>query len=258
MIGRRDEALQHFARAVEVSREIKSPPFLAQSELAWAELLAKDNGETAAEHARAAFEQASAVGMDGIAARAEKLMKTRRPPPPMPVGVTSLSLRRVGKHWLLEAGARQVTLADSKGMSYLEVLVQAPYRQVHVLELAGIGEEGDAGPLLDDKAKQAYRARADELRRQLEEAKAFNDAGRIEVTQRELDQLGTELSRAFGLGGRERRAGSAAERARINVQRRLRDAVRRVSEQDTALGRHLELSVKTGLFCIYAPTWPGP
>jgi hypothetical protein len=48
-----------------------------------------------------------------------------------------------------------------------------------------------------------------------------------------------------------------AERARINVQRRLRDAIRRVREQDERLGRHLELSIRTGLLCLYAPTWPG-
>jgi hypothetical protein len=47
-----------------------------------------------------------------------------------------------------------------------------------------------------------------------------------------LEALGAELSRAMGLGGRDKRAGSAAERARINVQRRLRDVIRRASEVD--------------------------
>ena len=67
---------------------------------------------------------------------------------------------------------------------------------------------------------------------------------------------GAELAHALGLGGRERRAGSAAERARINVQRRLREVQKRITEQDEFLGRHFELSIKTGTCCMYAPTWP--
>jgi len=257
MTGRRDEAAQRFAREVQLSREIKSPPLIAQSEIAWAEMLAMDSNGAASEHARAAFEQASLVGMDAVVARAEKLMKARQPPRTKPAAAESaMSLRRVGEVWSLEAGETQITLVDSKGMKYLEALVLAAHRQVHVLELAGIDESGDAGPLLDERAKQDYRARAEELRAELEEATAFNDPIRTARAQRELDDLGTELARAFGLGGRERRAGSPTERARINVQRRLRDAIRRVGEQNASLGRHLELSVKTGLFCMYAPTWP--
>jgi hypothetical protein len=39
----------------------------------------------------------------------------------------------------------------------------------------------------------------------------------------------------------------------VNVQRRLRDAVRRIAQQDPELGRHLERSVRTGTFCRYEP-----
>jgi hypothetical protein len=257
MTKRRDEAALRFAQAVEVAREVKSPPMLAQCELAWAEMLATENCEAASEHARVAFEQASAVGIDALAARAEKLMKPGLPTPmSAPTQASSMTLRRTGEVWSIQAGSTHVTLVDSKGMKYLEALVLAPHRQVHVLELAGIEVEGDAGPMLDEKAKQAYRARAEDLRAQLEEATSFHDEGRIERVHQELDLLGTELARAFGLAGRERRAGSPAERARINVQRRLRDVIRRIGEQNSALGRHLDLSVKTGLFCMYAPTWP--
>jgi hypothetical protein len=56
-----------------------------------------------------------------------------------------------------------------------------------------------------------------------------------------------------GLGGRSRRSGSDAERARVNVQRRLRDALRRIAELNPEIGRHLEDSVRTGTFCQYSP-----
>lgn len=254
MTGRRDEAIDWLEQSVAVSREVKSPPFLAHSELAWAEVLAGDDPGAAAGHARIAYEQASAVGMATVAARAEKLMGARSKP--SSGSAPELTLRRDGETWSIAAGGRPVTLVHGKGLAYLEALIAAPHRPVHVLELSGLGEEGDAGPQLDEQAKRAYRARAEELREELEEATAFNDAGRLEKAQEELDQLGAEMARALGLGGRDRRAGSVQERARINVQRRLKDTIRRVAEQDEMLGRHLELSVKTGLFCMYAPTWP--
>jgi tetratricopeptide (TPR) repeat protein len=51
-----------------------------------------------------------------------------------------------------------------------------------------------------------------------------------------------------------RRAPSAgAERARINVTRTIRDAVRRIRAHDRALGEHLVRSIRTGARCVYAP-----
>ncbi len=147
-------------------------------------------------------------------------------------------------------------MRDGKALGYLEALVQQSHREVHVLELVGAEEEGDGGPMLDEKAKQAYRERAESVRDELEEAVRNSDLGRAERMRGELEALASELSRAVGLGGRDRRASSTSERARINVQRRLKDLIKRVAEQDEALGRHLELSLRTGLFCIYAPTWP--
>ncbi|HKR98726.1 MAG TPA: hypothetical protein VJU79_04350, partial [Candidatus Dormibacteraeota bacterium] len=55
------------------------------------------------------------------------------------------------------------------------------------------------------------------------------------------------------LGGRDRRTGAAAERARVNVTRALRSAVERIAEQDEALGHHLNTCVRTGAFCSYNP-----
>jgi tetratricopeptide (TPR) repeat protein len=261
MTGRREEAIECFERASATARELRSPPLLANAELAWAELLA--GTPEAAVYARIAFEQASSVGLEVLADKARGLTDeagARGRPPPKASAETparpSISVRREGELWFIEVGKRRLTLRDSKGMHFLAALIDAPHRQLHVLELSELGEESDAGPLLDQKTKQAYRERAEELRFELEQATDHNDGGRIERARQELDLLGAELTRALGLGGRDRRAGSAAERARINVQRRLRDVIRRVAEQDRALGRHLELSVNTGLFCMYAPTWP--
>ena len=117
----------------------------------------------------------------------------------------------------------------------------------------GAIDTGDAGEQLDARARGEYRARIESLREELAEAEANSDLGRAEHCRQELELLGRELARAVGLGGRDRKSAAAAERARVNVQRRLRDAIRRIGEQDAELEKHLNWAVKTGTFCSYDP-----
>ncbi|HEY6697000.1 MAG TPA: hypothetical protein VIZ67_02165, partial [Acidimicrobiales bacterium] len=74
-----------------------------------------------------------------------------------------------------------------------------------------------------------------------------------EAKQTELDELVTQLARAFGLGGRERRAASAAERARLNVTRALRAAISRLADAMPGAGAVLDRRVRTGLYCAFEP-----
>jgi hypothetical protein len=39
----------------------------------------------------------------------------------------------------------------------------------------------------------------------------------------------------------------------VNATRAIRSALKRIAENDSALGEHLEAAVKTGTFCSYAP-----
>jgi hypothetical protein len=72
----------------------------------------------------------------------------------------------------------------------------------------------------------------------------------------ELDMLVDHLSAALGLGGRSRRGGDSAERARSAVTQRVRSTIRRLASSHPELGRHLEVSVTTGTFCVYRPEHP--
>lgn len=74
-----------------------------------------------------------------------------------------------------------------------------------------------------------------------------------EALQAELDQLIAQLAQAFGLGGRSRRASSAAERARINVTRALRAAITRIAESVPEAGQVLDRRVRTGIYCAFTP-----
>jgi non-specific serine/threonine protein kinase len=161
--------------------------------------------------------------------------------------------------WTLRAGDGAWNLKASKGLSYLALLLAHPHQEIHVAQMVGAGEEvtGDAGPLLDEAAKESYRRRAADLRAALDEATAHGDVGRAERARAELDALGEELARAVGLGGRDRKAASDVERMRVNVQRRLRDAIERVRAHSPAIGRYLDASIRTGSFCRYSPAWTG-
>jgi hypothetical protein len=111
--------------------------------------------------------------------------------------------------------------------------------------------EGDAGEMLDAQARRAYRARLAEVNGDLEDAERDHDLGRKAQLSRERDLLESELARATGLGGRARPAASATERARVNAQRRLKDAIARISEADAALGALLSRAVHTGTYCCF-------
>jgi len=54
-----------------------------------------------------------------------------------------------------------------------------------------------------------------------------------------------QLAAAVGLGGRDRRAGSAAERARVNITRAIRAALARIRAHSPALAGHLDATIHT-------------
>ena len=112
---------------------------------------------------------------------------------------------------------------------------------------------GDAGEMLDGRAKDAYRRRLAEIEDDIEEARALEDAEREMQADAERDFLVRELSRAVGLRGRDRRAASTSERARVSVTRAIRQAITRLGEHHLELGEHLDRTIRTGTYCAYVP-----
>jgi hypothetical protein len=148
-------------------------------------------------------------------------------------------------------------------MRYLAQLVAHPGREFHVLDLvaAETGERvelADAGAILDERAKTAYRRRLAEIEDDIDQARALRDTTREAQADAERDFLVRELARAVGLGGRDRRAGSASERARSGVTRAIRQAIARIGEHHPELGEHLNRAVRTGTHCAYAPDAGAP
>ena len=201
-------------------------------------------------------------------------------PAPSPVGTRQVdegqrkpnAFRLEGDYWSISFEDHTVTLRDLKGLHYLARLLAHPGREFHVLDLVASGVApaaatppgttdpeltpsgwGDSGVLLDAQAKNAYRRRLAEIDEDLEEARLIRDSGRVVQAEAERDFLIRELSRAVGLDGRDRRAGSPSERARVSVTRAVRYAMSRIRQHDPPLGEHLDRAIRTGTYCVYLP-----
>jgi hypothetical protein len=121
-------------------------------------------------------------------------------------------------------------MKDVRGLACIAYLLGHPREEFHALSLASkaggkqddlaetatgeqaaqadltVGRMGDAGEMLDAQAKAAYKRRTAELREQLEEARELNQLELVDRLEDEIEAVGRELSRAVGLGGRDRRA----------------------------------------------------
>jgi tetratricopeptide (TPR) repeat protein len=185
--------------------------------------------------------------------------------------------QREGEYWTISFDGSVVRLKDSKGLRQIALLLAQPGRELHATDLetlvAGPSDAapmatksraaydevetrpdfGDAGELLDAEARVAYKARLDELQEEIDEAEDFNDPVRAEKARDERQFLIRELARAVGLGGRDRKAASHAERARLNATRAIRAAMTNLAREHPALGQHLTATIRTGRYCSYTP-----
>jgi serine/threonine-protein kinase len=166
-------------------------------------------------------------------------------------------LRREGDYFTVEHAGRTARLKSSVGLDLLARLIERPGEELPALMLAAPAgcdaPLGNAGELLDGDAASAYKERLEDLRDHLREAEELGDRARAARAREEMDALAAELARGLGLGGKARIAGSAAERARVNVQRHIRKAIRKIADEHPDLGRYLDWTIKTGTFCSYRP-----
>jgi len=261
--GDSGQAEHAFGDAVRRWSDLRAPYETALARLALADVYDVTNRDRLAERERA----------NARAALDELERPTASHPGPTP----GPSFRHDGDYWTVEFAGRTAVVKDLRGMHYLARLVAEPGREFHVLDLVPNDDTdvrdarvtrfalGDAGPMLDDRAKAAYRRRLVEIDEDIEGARGADDAVREAQADAERDVLLRELSRAVGLSGRDRRASSASERARAAVTRAVRHAIARIHELHDALGEHLAHTVRTGTYCAYEPapsnrgasSWPG-
>jgi AAA ATPase-like protein len=258
-------------------------PMLAVLDLDEARMLVGRGGPGDAGAARAlldaARERSTALGVPVLGERLERVEQALSATPAAveapAAGPATGVLCREGEVWRIDFEGRTLHVRDGKGMRHLALLLSRPGVEVHAVDIVTAAEGGgdasalaaaaeaglevraaggeDAGAMLDGAAKAAYRSRVEDLQEEIEEAEAFNDPERSARAREELDFIAHELAAAVGLGGRDRRAASNAERARVNVTRAVRKAIARIEHEDVRLGRELATTVQTGTFCRYGP-----
>ena len=234
-------------------------------------ILAAAHAARGSEHRAALERRAARAILDGIEAAPSPAPGRLGPHDDERPMASANAFRREGDYWSVTFDGDTVRVRDLKGMRHLARLLAAPGREFHVLDLvaaeAGHGADddghraaelaqstlGDAGEMLDARAKEAYRRRLAEIDDDLAEAHETGDAERAAQSEAERDFLVQELARAFGLSGRERRAASASERARAAVTRAIRQAIARIAEHQPRLGEHLGRTIRTGTYCAYLP-----
>jgi tetratricopeptide (TPR) repeat protein len=287
--GDLETAELHLRDALDLNARIGARPWAARTRADLAALLvARDqpgDRERAAELLAAALGPARRLGMTVFAERAgADLARVRGDShpgqAPLPVSKAAEGaapwpvFRREGEYWSIAFAGEAFRLKDVKGLRYLAQLLRHPGREFHVLDLAAAGQVAGAGgarphparddelhqarlsgtaPILDQQAKAAYRARLRDLEEELAEATSWADPVRAAKAREERQFLADELSAAVGLGGRDRAAGSPAERARVSITKAVKIALARIRAHSPALAGHLDATIHTGTFCCYTP-----
>jgi tetratricopeptide (TPR) repeat protein len=279
----------HLRDALHLNTRIGARPWAARTRADLAALLfARDrpgDRERAIGLLQAALGTAERLGMTVFAERARKDLACaggdRHLPEAQPHGAKAADgiaswpvFRREGEYWSIAFAGEAFRVKDVKGLHYLAHLLRHPGREFHVLDLAAAGQPAGAGgmrpsaareddlhqgglsgtgPMLDQQAKTAYRARLRELEEELAEATSWADSARAAQAREEMQFLAGQLAAAVGLGGRDRTAGSPAERARVSITKAVKIALSRIRAHSPALADHLDATIHTGTFCSYTP-----
>lgn len=265
-LGRHDDAIAHFEAAVATAERLGAGLLVART--------LHDAGASLGDRSRLeeARRRYAALGMARRAAELDALLDAGGAPPGddgRPEPLIGNVFRREGEVWRLVHAGHEVRLRDSKGLRDLARLLAEPARPFPAVELAGavaavrhggagngLYEPGDLGELVDAQAREAYRRRLADLDEEIDDADRAADVARSARAAAEKDALVAQLAAAYGLGGRPRRTGDPAERARQTVTARIRDALDRIEASHPDLGRHLRRSVRTGRICVYEPDSP--
>ncbi len=227
-------------------------------------------------HPRARAESAVAfrwLVADARPAAVSPTERTERDGAAAPRPAPGVQLERQSDGWRIEYDGQSVLLRHSRGLALLAHLIQSPGQDIHVSALDAItpsggsagsrsspaaepgslAAPGDAGEVLDARARREYQRRLVELREQREDAEARRDLARADEMRAEIELLEDELRAAVGLGGRVRRAAADAERLRVAITQRIRSAIAQIAKHHPPLGAHLTAGVSTGYRCMYDP-----
>ncbi len=275
-----EEAAHHFEQAIEQAQSMGATPWRVHAQHDYAQMLVArgehDDRDRGLELAAGAGATAERLGMTRLRERLVALERAAAiaPERALPTNV----FRAEGQFWRVGFGGSSVLIAKTRGLLYLAELLTQPGREIHVSDLAqrvtaarrsvqgAVPAEsgdlsgfsvyaglGDAGEMLDPRARSEYRRRIVELEAELVEADSAGDTARAKDLRSQAQFISRELAAASGLGGRTRKAADTGERIRKAVTIRIREAIGKMADKHREAAEHLSASVRTGGFCCYEP-----
>lgn len=265
--GRGDEALAHFGDAAATHDRLGARAHAITTRVAWARCLLSHRGDAQLAHRllAQAREAAAELGLTDPAGDldADLVAPLDRDPgaarAPAPRARARATLRRRGLVWTIAYDGVITSLKQARGLEYLALLLSEPGVEQHALSLeqaarptAGfVGPASGKDPLAELGDLDQLRERFTELRAEIDEAEAFHDEERGARASAHLDALTRRLAERAGVDDGDGAARS--ERARVNVTRAIRAVMAKIGANDPALGRHLETTLRTGMYCVYRP-----
>jgi len=182
--------------------------------------------------------------------------------------------RQRGESWEIAFEGEPFNLKDVKGLHYIACLLQNPHTGFDVMALVAAVTKSTAGadirmqaeegledsawggdnyPILDDRAKAAYKERLHDLAEDREKATVSQDDNWLLEIEHEEETIDEHLHAATGLLGRSRSFVTPRERGRVRIQKQIKAACDKISECDSALFSHLKSYIRTGYTCSYDP-----
>ncbi len=246
VLGRWDDAEEHFRRALDANYAAGAPVLVAHTRRQYSALLRARGGPGDWERAVDLLGQAATIyrrlEVERLADQAEVVLRRCLDPGGDlgPAGEANL-FRRAGNGWELAFAGQRAEIGDGAGLGHIAAVLAASGRPVQVLDLVGADE-----PAVADGMVVEYRARLADIDRQM----AGNDLIAAALARAERDILQAELDEARSA------AGDPVDRARRLVALRVRTTLDGIESALPVLGRHLRRSIRTGTFCVYEPDRP--
>jgi len=161
--------------------------------------------------------------------------------------------------WTLTYAGKTLRLKDSLGLRCIAQLISKKGRDIHAAMLRAVASGTTAfKPLagtevLDEQAIHEYREQLDDLESEVQESKENNDFAKQEQIQVKIDALMQQIASATGLGGRKRKSGDDAEKARTSVTNAINRTISKIEKTHADFARHLMNSIRTGQYLCYSP-----
>jgi hypothetical protein len=176
---------------------------------------------------------------------------------------------RNGESWFTRFSGLEKHFRDRRGFHFIAHLLNSPNIDIECLDLAQIKampvsssqypfiEVGhaisqglkitDTKPIGEhDDKKTKLKNEYYELLSELENAKKYNDPGRIERCEKEIETFKKSLRPSY-------EPDNLREKSRVNVTSQIKESIKWIERENPGLAKHLNEYIKTGNSCSYRP-----